>query len=77
MHSTNDQSGALSQGTIQKIEEFKRLMNKYSQYHQNPDGIIKYVVWSSINGDNKPLDEKLAQLNKIDAHQSLQTAIKS
>jgi hypothetical protein len=52
-------------------------MNKYSQYRENPDGIIKWVAWSSINGDNKPLDEKLAQLNTIDAHQSLTRAIKS
>jgi hypothetical protein len=61
---------------------YKKLKNskdcyKYSQYHENPDGIIKYILWSSINGDNKPLDKKLAQLNKMDAHQSPSRAIQS
>ena len=32
-----------------------------------PDGIIKWAVLSSINGDNKPLDEKSAQLRMINA----------
>jgi hypothetical protein len=54
----------LSIETIQKIEELKGLMNKYPQYHPNPDGIIR---WASIKGNNRFLDEKLEQLRRIDS----------
>ena len=37
---------------ILKIEELKRLMSKHSQYHENPDGLIRLAVYNSINGDN-------------------------
>jgi hypothetical protein len=30
--------------TIAKIEELKRLMNKYPQYHTNPDDTIR-LAW--------------------------------
>ncbi|MFZ0513230.1 MAG: hypothetical protein WAM14_16590 [Candidatus Nitrosopolaris sp.] len=56
----------LSQETKLKIEELKRLVYKYPQYHRNPDEIIKWVVLCSLNGDNKILDEKLQQLRSID-----------
>ncbi|MFZ0512523.1 MAG: hypothetical protein WAM14_13025, partial [Candidatus Nitrosopolaris sp.] len=55
----------LSQETILKIEELKRLVSKYSQYCTNPDGVIKWAIHCSINGDSKFLDEKLAQLRMI------------
>jgi hypothetical protein len=64
---TTNGHGAISQETILKIQEFKRLMYKYSQYHLNPDGFIKCVTYLSINGDNTLLDEKLEQLRSIDA----------
>ena len=57
----------LSQETIQKIQELKRLMNKYPQYHTNPDGIIRLAIYNSINGDNTLLDDKLEQLRTIDS----------
>jgi hypothetical protein len=57
----------LSPETKQKIDEFTRLMNKYSQFHTNPDGIIKLAIHNCINGDNTPLDLKLEQLRTIDA----------
>ena len=54
-----------SQETRLKIEELKRLMYKYSQYLTNPNGIIKWAIYWSIKGDNKPLDEKLEQLRRM------------
>ncbi len=65
-HTTNDH-GTLSQETILKIAELKRLVYRYSQYHSNPDGIIKCVTHFSINGDNTILDEKSEQLRTIDS----------
>ena len=57
----------LSQHTVVKIEELKRLVYKYPQYQNNdPDGIIKWAVLCSINGDNRFLNEKLEQLRSID-----------
>jgi hypothetical protein len=50
-----------------KIEELKRLMSKYPQYHENPDGIIRLAVYNSVNGDNTLLDDKLQQLRSIDS----------
>ncbi|MGA9150809.1 MAG: hypothetical protein WBZ36_09535 [Candidatus Nitrosopolaris sp.] len=57
----------LSQGAVQKIQEFKRLMNKYPQYHENPDGILRLAIYNSINGDNTLLNNKLEQLRTIDS----------
>jgi len=54
----------VSHETIVKINELKGLLNKYPQYHPNPDGIIR---WSSLNGDNTFLDDKLEQLRSIDS----------
>ncbi|MGB6590465.1 MAG: hypothetical protein WBE68_03035 [Candidatus Nitrosopolaris sp.] len=56
----------LSPQTNLKIEELKMLLYKYPQYHTNPHGIITWAIHSSINGDNKFLDEKLEQLRIID-----------
>jgi len=42
----------LSQEKILKIEELKRLMYKYPQYHINPDDIIRLAIFNSINGDD-------------------------
>jgi hypothetical protein len=55
-----------SQDNIIKIEEFKRLMNKYQKYHMNPGGIIQWAIHSTKNGDNKFLDDKLQQLRIMD-----------
>lgn len=41
-------------------------MNKYPQYHTNPDGIIKFAMYNSINGDDMLLDDKLEQLRSMD-----------
>jgi hypothetical protein len=67
-HTADDQRDGtrLSQETKLKIEELKRLVNKYTQYHSNPDGIIKWAVQCAINGDNRFLDEKSEQLRSID-----------
>jgi hypothetical protein len=62
-----DDQSSLSQGNILKIQELKRLMNKYPQYHMNPDAIIRLAVYNSMNGDNTLLDDKLEQLRTIDS----------
>ena len=55
-----------------KIKELKRLVIKYQEYMQNPDGIIKWAIHCSNKGDTKFLDEKLAQLHTIEASRSFQ-----
>jgi hypothetical protein len=57
----------LSQDTIVKIQELKRLVYKYPRYHYNPDGVIQYATYFSINGDTTLLDDKLEQLRTIDS----------
>jgi hypothetical protein len=68
MPTMEDQSygTGLSQDTIVKIEELKRLMDKYPKYNMNPNGIIQWAIHSSINGDNVFLDDKLEQLRSLD-----------
>lgn len=56
----------LSRGAIQRIQELKGVLNKCPQYHTNPDGIIRLSTYTSINGDDTLLDDKLdRQLSKI------------
>jgi len=43
---------SLSQGAIEKIQELKLLMNRHSYHHTNPDEIIKWAIFNSINGDD-------------------------
>ena len=58
----------LSPETKLKIEELKRLVYKYRQYHNNdPEEIVRLVVYNCINGDNTLLDNKLEQLRTIDS----------
>src|SRR5215831_11643159 len=57
----------LSQDTIVKIDELRRLMNKYPKYHMNRDGIIQWAIHCSFDGDNIFLDDKLEQLRTIDS----------
>jgi hypothetical protein len=56
----------LSRETIVKIDDLKRLANKYPQYCPNADGVLKFAIYNSINGDNTLLDNKLKQLRTID-----------
>jgi hypothetical protein len=69
MPSMNDQKygPGLFRDKILKIEELKRLMSKHSQYHENPDGVIRLAVYNSVKGDDTLLDEKLGQLRSIDS----------
>jgi hypothetical protein len=55
----------LSQETIAKIEELKRLVNKHPQFHHNPDGIVRLAIFNSINRDDRLLDDKLEQLRSM------------
>ena len=57
----------LSQETRLKIEELKRLLYKYPQYHYNPVAVIACVIHFCNDGDNTFLDEKLEQLRMIDS----------
>jgi hypothetical protein len=57
----------LSQDKIGKIEEMRRLLYKYPQYFTNPDGIIKWAIYCSSNGDDRFLNDKLEQLHSIDS----------
>ena|SRR5215831_3859533 len=61
----------LSWGTVQKIQELKGLMNKYSYYHTNPDDIIRLAIYNSINRDDTLLDDKLEQLRSLDSLASI------
>jgi hypothetical protein len=70
LHTIDDQRNGpgLSQGTILKIEQLRRLLNKYPQYQNNdPDEIVRLVVYYCINGDNTILDQKLEQLRSIES----------
>ena len=68
MNITDDKETAtLSQETILKIEELKRLIYRYSQYQRNPGAFINCIVYYCNNGDNTLLDEKLEQLRGIDS----------
>jgi hypothetical protein len=71
-HTMHDQSYGigLSLETKQKIDEFTRLMNKYKQFHTNPNGIIQWAINGAVNGDNQFLDKKLEQLRIIDFYGS-------
>jgi hypothetical protein len=57
----------LSPETKRKIDDLTRLMDKYPQFHNNPNGIIRWAINGAVKGDNKFLDEKLKQLLTIDS----------
>ena len=68
MNTTDDEeTTTLSQETILKIEELKRLIYRYSRYHHNPAAVINCIIYYCNNGDNTLLDEKLEQLRTIDS----------
>jgi hypothetical protein len=66
LHVMDDQS-SLSQDKILKIQELKKLLNKYPKYYPNPEEKIKWAVYWSVNGDNKILDENLEHLRLLDS----------
>jgi hypothetical protein len=57
----------LSQDTMVRIQELKRLGYKYPHFCANPDGVIKLAIYNSINSDNTLLDQMLQQLRIIDS----------
>ena len=67
----------LSQDTIVKIDELRRLMNKHPKYHTNSNGIIQWAIHTSINGDNTFLDDKLEQLRTIESLATLTSNLSS
>jgi len=62
-NSVDPQYGTQSQETSLKIKELKRLLNKHHFPHG--DTVLGWAVLSA-KGDENYLDEKLAQLRKID-----------
>ena len=70
----DDQSygNGLSQGAIQKIQELKRLVNKYRHYqNSDPDEIVKWAINGALKGDTQFLDKKLEQLHMIEFSRSI------
>jgi hypothetical protein len=66
--SMDDQSYRTGLSRETKLEELKRLVYKYPQYHNyDPDAIVNWASYCSSNGDNKFLDDKLEQLRSIDS----------
>jgi hypothetical protein len=57
----------LSHETRLKIEELKRLVYKYPQYHRYPSAVISCVIYFCNDGDNTLLDEKLEHLRMLDS----------
>jgi hypothetical protein len=53
MQTMNDPSNrtGLSQDTVIKIQELKRLVYKYPHYCAIPDGAIRLAIYNSIKGD--------------------------
>jgi hypothetical protein len=63
----DEQRYGLSHETIVKVEELKRLVQKYPQYQDSdPNVIVEWAIYCYMNGDNKFLDEKLEQLRTIE-----------
>ena len=72
VNTTDDEkTTTLSHETILKIEELKRLIYRYYQYHRNPGAVVSCIVYYCNNGDNTLLDEKLEQLRSIAATQQV------
>ena len=70
MDTTDDEektTTTISHETRLKIEELKRLVYKYPQYHSNPGGVIACVIHFCNEGDNSILNDKLEQLRMIDS----------
>jgi len=58
-----------------KLGELKRLVYKYAQFHNNnPDAIVGYATYWSINGDDTFLDAKLEQLSRLESYNTWQSA---
>ena len=69
MHTIHDQryGTGISQDTIVRIDELKRLVYKYRQYQNiDPDEIVKWAINGALKGDTQFLDKKLEQLRIID-----------
>jgi hypothetical protein len=67
MQIMEDHGTGLSQDTIIKIQELKRLAYRYPHYCAIPDGAIKLAIYYSINRDNTLLDQMLELLRSVDA----------
>jgi hypothetical protein len=65
---SDDQLRAQENGL--KIDELKRLVIKYREYLENPDGVLKWAIQCSNKGDTKFLDEKVAQLHAKETSRS-------
>jgi hypothetical protein len=59
--------GTMSEDTIPKIVELRRLLNRNPTIFTNPDMVVQGAKYFAMNGDNSFLDEKLAYLRSVDA----------
>jgi hypothetical protein len=58
--------GTLSEETIPKIVELRRLLNRHPTTFPNPEIIIQGAKHFCMMGDNSFLEEKLAYLRSVD-----------
>lgn len=58
--------GNVSPLTRLKLEELERLLVKHQRYFNDVNVIFKWALSFAIKGDDKPLDEKLAQVRYLD-----------
>jgi hypothetical protein len=59
--------GTMSEDTIPKIVELRRLLNRNPTIFTNPDMIVQGAKHFAMQGDNSFLEEKLAYLRNVDA----------
>lgn len=65
----------LSRVTRLKIEELEGLLIKHQKYFNDVNEIFKWTVYWANKGDDRPLDEKLAQVRNLDKRLKMKGAI--
>jgi hypothetical protein len=58
--------GNVSPLTRLKLEELEGLLVKHQRYFNDVNEIFKWALSFAIKGNDKPLDEKLAQVRNLD-----------
>lgn len=63
----DEEEETISEDTKLKMFELRMLLHKYPQFHPDPIELTNNIVNSYLEGDYKPLDEKLEQLRSIES----------
>ncbi len=64
---TNNNKGmSLTEDTVSKIVELRRRMWRHPNVFPNPDEVMRYVKYFCLIGDNKFLDERLAEVRMLE-----------